>query len=93
MKTITWYDGIVLKLDPNAIEDFRFDWNDWLAGETITNALVLPEHCSAVVQFSAGGRVAIRVSDALPGAKATCRVVTNNGRSQDRTVTFEVIER
>lgn len=93
MKTITWYDGIVLKLDPNAIEDFRFDWNDWLAGETITNAIVLPFNCSAVVQFSAEGRVAIRVSAALPGATATCRVTTNNGRQQDRTINFEVIER
>ena len=93
MKTTTWYDGLTLKLDPNAIEDYRLDWNDWLAGETITNAIVLPFNCSAVVQFSAEGRVAIRVSNALPGAKATCRVTTSGGRQQDRTIHFEVIER
>lgn len=93
MKTIIWSDGLTLKLDPNAIEDFRLDWNDWLDTETITSALALPESCSAVVQFSAQGRVAIRVSDALPGAKVTCRVQTNAGRQQDRTIHFEVIER
>lgn len=93
MKTINWSDGLTLKLDPNAIEDFRLDWNDWLDTETITSALALPESCSAVVQFSAQGRVAIRVSDALPGAKVTCRVQTNAGRQQDRTIHFEVIER
>lgn len=93
MKTITWYDGLSLKLDPNAIEDFRLDWNDWLGTETITNALALAESCAAVVQFSENGRVAIRVSSALPGAKVTCRVTTNGGRQQDRTIHFEVIER
>lgn len=93
MKTIIWSDGLTLKLDPNAIEDFRLDWNDWLGTETITNALALAENCAAVVQFSAEGRVAIRVSDALPGAKVTCRVETNAGRRQDRSINFEVIER
>ncbi len=93
MKTITWSDGLTLKLDPNAIEDFRLDWNDWLATETITSALALAENCAAVVQFSAQGRVAFRVSEALPGAKVTCRVQTNNGRQQDRTIHFEVVER
>jgi len=93
MKTITWSDGLTLKLDPNAIEDFRLDWNDWLGAETITSALALAENCAAVVQFSAQGRVAIRVSEALPGAKVTCRVQTNNGRQQDRTIHFEVVER
>ena len=48
---------------------------------------------AAVVQFSENGRVAIRVSNALPGAKATCRVTTSGGRQQDRTINFEVIER
>jgi hypothetical protein len=93
MKSTTWVDGISLKLDPNAIEDYRFDWNDWLGTETITNAMAIPTNCEAVVQFSAEGRVAVRVSNALPGAAATCRVTTNTGRVQDRTINFEVIER
>ena len=94
MKSTIWVDGLTLKFDPNAIEDYRFDWNDWLGTEMITNAMAIPANCDAVVQFSAEGRVAVRVSNATaPTAAVTCRVTTNSGRVQDRTVNFEVIER
>lgn len=93
MKTIIWSDGLTLKLDPNAVEDYRFDWNDWLGTETIATAVAISESCQAAVQFSENGRVAVRVWAALAGAKVTCRVTSNAGRVQDRTIHFEVIER
>lgn len=93
MRTTRWTDGVTLKIDPNAVEDFVLDWSAWLGAETIAGAVALPALCQAVVQSSVGGLVTVRVSAALPGAKATCRVTTNTGRVDDRTLSFEVLER
>lgn len=86
-----------LTIDPNAVLDIRWDWTDWLAAsETIST-----KTCTATTGITVGtpteaaGVVIAFVSAATLGTvpRVTCRIVTNQGRTDDRTFRFTVAER
>jgi len=81
--------------DPDATLDYAFEWGDWLApDETITSHQVIVQDVtldsdnrsgSTVVAWLSGGDGRV--------AYATCRVTTNEGRTDDRTLVLQLKER
>lgn len=82
--------------DPDAVLDYQWDWATWLpAGDTITSATVTAETgltvssktntTTAVTSWLSGGIVG-------ESYNVTCRVVTADGRTDDRTITIIVQE-
>lgn len=83
-------------IDPDAQLDYAFDWSAWLAeGETITaHELVATDGITIDSDAEASGVVTVWVSGAIvPRQKITCRITTNQGRQDDRTITLNVRER
>lgn len=87
----------VFDKDPNAILDYQWDWADWLAvGETISTAvftvptgLTLSSQSNTTTTataFLSGGTVD-------DGYKVTCRITTNQGRTEDRSIYLRCRER
>ncbi|MBO9523410.1 MAG: hypothetical protein J7518_17920 [Nocardioidaceae bacterium] len=91
--------------DPDAVLDYEFDWkplthgtgvSDWLAsGETIASYELLPSDGITVDSHTeSDGKVTVWLSGAAPRRQTvTCRIHTNQGRTDDRTITLNVIER
>ena len=94
--------------DPDAVEDFKWDWlaktngsgaSDWLAtGETISSATVTP--VSGITKDSDSLTDAnTTVTAWMSGGTAkidydvTCHIVTSDGREDDRTITIQVRDR
>jgi hypothetical protein len=87
----------MIRHDPDATLDYRWDWAAWLAeGETISTYTVLDEDGPASVDTTStdGQTVTAWVSASGPGrASLTCRIVTNQGRTDDRTIRLFVADR
>ena len=87
--------------DPNAVLDFAFNWNDstspWLAtGETISSHTVTVE--TGITKDSdseAAGKVTVWLSGGTAGNWYTvaCRIVTSAGRTDERTMRIQVVQR
>ena len=84
-------------LDPDATLDFDFSWQAWLADdETIVTHEILIASGQVTVDSSSesDGVVTAWLSSAEPRrARVTCRIVTSQGRTDDRTITLNVTER
>lgn len=97
LKTINWKQGIAFPHDPNASEIYRWNWLDWLDGETIgTQQIVADAGITATLVTLGSTYVDIRISGGTAGNDygVTSRVTsTPNARIQDRTVRFSVRER
>ena len=97
LKTITWTQGLTLNHDPNASDIYRWNWLDWLDGETISAQSIVAEAGITAALVTLGSTyVDIRISGGTAGQSygVTSRVTsTPNGRIQDRTVNFAVRER
>lgn len=97
MKTITWNPWITLPHDPNASDIYRWNWLDWLNGETISaQSIVVDAGITAALVTLGATYVDIRISGGTAGQTygVTSRVTSSpNGRIQDRTVKFAVRER
>jgi len=85
-------------MDPNAILDFAFDWSDWLAtSETISTRTVTTS--SGITESStdteSSGVVTVWLSS--PTVEQThsvaCKIITNAGRTDERTIYIKGIER
>jgi hypothetical protein len=85
--------------DPNAVLDYSWDWAAWLAevpGDaiasydvTVESGITLQSDAVAgaiVTAWIAGGTAGQRLS-------ATCRIVTTDGRTDDRSIWFDLRER
>ena len=87
-----WRSGITVPLDPDALKDYVFDWEDWLASDTIASYVLTP---SATVTVNADSNdtttVTVWVSATASGT-LNCHITTTGGRQDDRTVSFEVSE-
>lgn len=86
------------KKDPDAILDYGFDWSDWLAvhGDTITaSTWTVPTGISE----GANSRDATSVKVWLSGGTAgetyviSCKIVTSDDRTDERSLTIMVEER
>ncbi len=86
--------------DPDALLDYSFDWTLWLAGvqggpDTIASAVVTGSGCTIDSQTDAFPLVHARVSGGTAGLTASvrCRIVTAQGRREDRTIYLLIRER
>lgn len=87
----------VLK-DPDAVLDYTFDWEPWLtpATDTITGVTWVPDDgltvdssqntTTTATAFISGGTAGETL-------RLTCRITTAGGRTDDRTITFKIVNR
>jgi len=85
-------------IDPNAVDDYKFDWTGWLQqGETITAQTVTADDAGITVTLvsQTAGVVSYRVSAGTVNTdqRVTCHVTTSSGRQDDQTDTFMVRDR
>lgn len=76
--------------DPDSVLDFRWDWSEWLSsGENIIEAILI---VSAGLTLDSSSHTDTTVTAWLSGGTvddlyaATCRISTNQGRIDDRTI-------
>lgn len=84
--------------DPQAVLDWAFDWSNWLApGEVISGTPVVTVDSGLVKdsQSNTGSRVTVWLSGGTSGTtyKVACRVTTDQGRTDERTIGIRVTER
>ena len=84
-------------LDPNEVLDYKWDWSDRLAAsETITTAAVtVPTGITKDSQSNTTTTVTVWLSGGTAGTRypVLCRIVTNQGRTDDRTIYIDCRER
>ena len=98
MTTITWRAGLTLPHDPDAVEDYRWDWAAWLGAATLSAVTVLPVTGLSVAEVATartGTTCDLRVQGGVAGTvyAVTLRADASDGRRQDRTVLFDCKER
>lgn len=94
--------------DPDAILDYKFDWkastngsgdSDWLSsGETISTYTITAQSGITVDSDSltdANTSVTVWLSGGTAGTRYTvaCKIVTSAGRTDERTMIFDMVNR
>ncbi|NIQ10461.1 MAG: hypothetical protein GWO10_16315 [candidate division Zixibacteria bacterium] len=85
--------------DPNAYLDYKWDWDSWLASlEIISTATFVLSSGLTVGTYDitdAGKSVTAWISGGTDTSaeEATCRITTDAGRIDDRTIILEIRER
>jgi hypothetical protein len=87
--------------DTDAILDFQFNWAEWLTdNETIEEyeIIIMPEDEDAIEvddDEELNGVVTVWLSGGILGRKysVTCRITTDQGRTDDRTMNIRCVER
>ena len=82
--------------DPSAVLDYAFDWSAWLGDDTITSHTVTAASGVTVASSTATTTaVTAWVSGGTAGQTYTVtnRIVTTGGRTDERTITLQVIDR
>jgi len=89
--------AVILK-DPDAILDYTWDWTAYLTdiADEIEDYLMFAELPLVVESHSRNGNkitafISGGVADTTP--TVTCRIITENGRTDDRTITMKIVER
>jgi hypothetical protein len=83
--------------DPNAVLDWAFDWSRWLAeGETISSAVIeVEDGLTKDSQSNTADTATVWLSGGTLGVTydVTCRITTNQGRTDERTIGIRVTDR
>lgn len=86
--------------DPDAVLDYTWDWTDWLTplADTIVDHEMVVDSGITVDSSNidvAGKKVIAWVSGGTLGTTygLTCRIITQDGRTDDRTVYIKVAKR
>lgn len=83
--------------DPSAVLDWAFNWTNWLsAAETISTATVTVQGgLTKDSQSVAAGVVTVWLSGGTLGDlyTVTCRITTNQGRTDERTIGIRMTDR
>jgi len=83
--------------DPDAVLDYYFDWTDWLDdGETISSRTVTVQSgLTKASDAESGGIVVAWLSGGTVGTTYTvaCKVVTSDGRTDERSMHIKVQQR
>jgi hypothetical protein len=84
--------------DPQAVLDWAFDWSNWLAAsETISGTPVITVDSGLVKdsQSNTTTKVTVWLSGGTLGVayKVACRITTNQGRTDERTIGIRVTDR
>jgi len=89
-------EAIFIK-DPDAVLDYAFDWNTWLAsGETISSHVVtVPTGLTKDSDSESGGIVTVWLSGGTAGTSynVACKIETSDSRTEERSITILVQER
>lgn len=89
---------MAFKKDPNAVLDYTFDWGPYLTplSDTIVTVTWVPSSGLTVASSSNTSTSATAfVSGGVPDAteSLTCRIVTAAGRTDDRTISLNIVSR
>jgi hypothetical protein len=81
--------------DPAAVKDYKWDWSDWLDGDTIATHTVTAEDgitkdSSSITDDSTSVTVWISGGTAGSEYQITCQIVTTGGRTDGRTAIFSI---
>lgn len=82
--------------DPNAVLDYTLDWSLWLNGDTIsTSTWTVPGGITKVLDTKTATSTTVWMS---VGTLATSysvvnKIVTVNGRTEERTIVFALVAR
>lgn len=85
--------------DPNAQLDYKFEWSDWLeSGEVISSySVTVSTGLTKVTDSKTNTSVTVWLSGGTVNTtyEVVCRITTNSNpaRTEDRTMTFKVMER
>lgn len=83
--------------DPDAVLDYGFDWSDWLAtDETISSATwTVPDGITEDSTERSTTATKVWLSGGTVGSEYTvaCKVVTSDGRTDERSFVVEVVNR
>lgn len=83
--------------DPDATLDYGFDWSDWLAtDETISSASwTVPDGITEDSTEKSTTVTKVWLSGGTAGSEYTvaCKVVTSDGRTDERSFVVEVVNR
>lgn len=84
--------------DPQAVLDWAFDWSNWLAAsETIagTPVVTVDSGLTKDTQSNTTTKVTVWLSGGTLGTtyKVACRITTNQGRTDERTIGIRVTDR
>jgi len=89
-------EAIFIK-DPDAVLDYAFDWNTWLAsGETISSRVVTADTgLTKVSDSESSGIVTAWLSGGTAGTSynVACKIETSDSRTEERSITILVQER
>jgi hypothetical protein len=99
--TITTVNGVVqptIMKDPNAILDYTVDWVNWLAeisDALSSHSVICPAGITCTSSVISGTGVVIWLSGGTEGTtyQIVCRVVTDGGRTDDRSIFIQIKER
>lgn len=79
--------------DPDAIKDYYFDWREWLDdGDSVDSYTVTATGVTVASHSNDSGLIAVWLSGGTVGTSAsvTCRIVTTGGRTDDKTMLFQI---
>lgn len=83
--------------DPDAVLDYAVDWTEWLTeGETITDSTwLVPDGLTEDSASHTTSRATVWLAGGTAGTRyaVTNRITTDQGRTDDRTITIDVKER
>jgi hypothetical protein len=83
--------------DPNAVLDWSFNWSRWLAeSEVISSAEIeVEDGLTKDSQSNTATTATVWLSGGTLGVtyQVTCRVTTNQGRTDERTIGIRVTDR
>lgn len=83
--------------DPDAVLDWLFDWSEWLATSETISASTMTVSPGLTLNTSTFGSTTATawVSGGTPGQPYTLanRITTNQGRTDERTITIRVVQR
>lgn len=87
----------VIEKDPSATLDYTLDWTDWLAdvSDTISSHAVTVNGITKGSTVNSSTRVTAWISGGVAGQQpsATFQITTAGGRTDERTIYFNIKER
>lgn len=85
----------VAPVDPDAVIDYKVDWEKWLQGDTIATSAWLIVNATEASSANTTLTATVFIQAAKPGKVVTMRnrITTAGGRTEDRTLRAKVREK